>query len=105
MSNVSRAGRLYHFMGLFALVAAGEAVFSLPFHIVRFFRPTVLDVFQLSNTQIGQVQATYGVIAMISYFFGGPLADRYEAKNLMVLALLSTALGGFYFSQVERLGF
>ncbi len=100
MSNVSRAGRLYHFMGLFALVAAGEAVFSLPFHIVRFFRPTVLDVFQLSNTQIGQVQATYGVIAMISYFFGGPLADRYEAKNLMVLALLSTALGGFYFSQI-----
>ena len=87
-------------MGLVALVIAGEAVFSLPFHIMRFFRPTVLEVFQISNTQIGQVQATYGVIAMLSYFLGGPLADRFEAKNLLALSLIITALGGFYYATI-----
>ncbi len=87
-------------MGLVSLVMAGEAIFSLPFHIMRFFRPTVLEVFQISNTQIGQVQATYGVIAMLSYFLGGPLADRFEAKNLLALSLAITALGGLYYATI-----
>ena len=100
MAENNHPTRFYHFMGLVSLIMAGEAVFSLPFHIVRFFRPTVLEVFQISNTQIGQVQATYGVIAMAAYFFGGPLADRFQARNLLILALVTTALGGFYFAQI-----
>lgn len=92
--------RIYHFLGLLTLIVAGEAIFSLPFHVVRFFRPTVLEVFQITNTQIGQVQSTYGIVAMLSYFLGGPLADRYPAKNLIVVALLATALGGVYFAQI-----
>jgi sugar phosphate permease len=87
-------------MGLVSLILAGEAVFSLPFHVVRFFRPTVLEVFQISNMQIGQVQATYGVVAMAAYFLGGPLADRFQARNLLVVALLTTAMGGFYFARI-----
>lgn len=90
-------------MGLVSLVIAGEAIFSLPFHIMRFFRPTVLEVFQISNTQIGQVQATYGVIAMLSYFLGGPLADRFEAKNLLALSLAITAVGGMYYATIPDL--
>lgn len=90
-------------MGLLSLVIAGEAIFSLPFHIMRFFRPTVLEVFQISNTQIGQVQATYGVIAMLSYFLGGPLADRFEARNLLAISLTITALGGMYYATIPDL--
>ncbi len=61
---------------MLALVVAGEAVFGLPFHVIRFFRPAVLDVFGFTNTQLGAVMATYGVVATLSYFPGGPLADR-----------------------------
>ena len=39
------------------LILAGEAVFSLPFHVARFFRPTVLHVFDFTNTELGAVQA------------------------------------------------
>lgn len=95
--------RVYRVMGIVSLIMAGEAIFSLPFHVVRFFRPTVLEVFQISNTQIGQVQATYGIVAMLSYFLGGPLADRFEARNLLVVALFATGLGGFYFAQIPDL--
>lgn len=90
-------------MGIVSLIMAGEAIFSLPFHVVRFFRPTVLEVFQISNTQIGQVQATYGIVAMLSYFLGGPLADRFEARNLLIVALFATGLGGLYFAQIPDL--
>jgi sugar phosphate permease len=92
-----------HTMALIALIIAGEAVFSLPFHVVRFFRPTFLDVFQISNLQIGQVQGTYGVIAMVCYFVGGPLADRYEAKYLLIASLAATGIGGLFFAQIPAL--
>ncbi|MDG2047409.1 MAG: MFS transporter [Halioglobus sp.] len=90
-------------MGIVSLVMAGEAIFSLPFHVVRFFRPTMLEVFQVSNLQIGQVQATYGIVAMLSYFLGGPLADRFEARNLLIVALFATGIGGLYFAQIPDL--
>lgn len=71
-------------------------IFSLPFHIPRFFRPNVLDVFQLTNAQLGDIFAMYGVIALLSYFPGGALADRFSARSLMTMSLVATALGGAY---------
>ena len=80
-----------------ALILAGEVVFSLPFHVARFFRPTVLQVFGLSNTELGAAQAVYGVVAMLAYFPGGLLADRFSARRLLTVSLLSTSVGGLYF--------
>jgi nitrate/nitrite transporter NarK len=85
-------------MQMLALILAGEVVFALPFHITRFFRPTVLEVFGLSNTELGQAQAAYGIVAMLAYFPGGPLADRFSARRLLSLALWTTAAGGVYMS-------
>jgi sugar phosphate permease len=80
------------------LVIAGEAIFGLPFHVARFFRPTLLAVLGTSNTELGAAQAAYGVCAMIAYLPGGPLADRFPARKLLALSLLLTGLGGFYFA-------
>lgn len=85
---------------IFCLVFAGEIVFSLPFHIARFFRPTLLNVFDLSNAEFGDVLAIYGITAMISYFPGGAIADRFSARKLMTISLAGTALGGIYFAQI-----
>ena len=82
------------------LVVAGEMVFGLPFHIARFFRPTMLDVFGLTNTQLGDIFAIYGITAILSYFPGGALADRFSARRLLTLALLATAVGGLYMSTI-----
>ncbi len=82
------------------LVIAGEAVFGLPFHVARFFRPTVLQVFDFTNTELGAVQAAYGVVAMLAYFPGGVLADRFPARRLLTGSLLFTSLGGLYFASV-----
>lgn len=82
---------------MLCLVVAGEAIFGLPFHVARFFRPTVLSVFGLSNTELGQAMAVYGVTAMLSYFPGGLLADLFPARRLLVASLGATALGGVVF--------
>lgn len=84
------------FMG--SLIIAGEAIFLLPFIIPRIFRPTVLDVLGITNLQLGNAFALYGIVATISYLPGGALADRFSARKLMSLALVSTAAGGVFYA-------
>lgn len=85
---------------LVTLIVAGEAIFFLPFVLARVFRPTLLDVFEISNTELGLWFSIYGVVAMISYLFGGVLADRFAARNLMATALWLTSGGGFLMGMV-----
>ncbi|ANH61142.1 MFS transporter [Dokdonia donghaensis] len=80
------------------LVLAGEAVFILPFVLARVFRATVLDVFQITNTELGYCFSIYGIVALISYIIGGPLADKYPPKSLMGIGLILTALGGIVYA-------
>lgn len=82
------------------LIIAGEIVFGLPFHTARFFRPTLLDVFGFTNTELGDLFAVYGVAAMLCYFPGGALADRFTARALMSISLVATGLGGFYMATI-----
>jgi len=79
---------------LLLLILAGEAIFFLPFVLARIFRPTLLIVFNITNFELGTCFSIYGIVAMASYFFGGPLADRFPSRNLIAIALWSTALGG-----------
>jgi predicted MFS family arabinose efflux permease len=82
------------------LIIAGEMIFSLPFHTARFFRPTLLDVFGFSNTNLGDMFAVYGITAMLAYFPGGVIADRYSARKLLTLSMVLTGLGGFYMATI-----
>ncbi len=83
---------------------AGEAIFLLPFVLSRIFRPTFLDVFGITNLQLGTAFSLYGIVAMVSYFAGGPLADRFSARNLIVSALLATSLGGILMATIPAIG-
>lgn len=80
------------------LILAGEAVFILPFVLARIFRPTFLETFALNNFELGSCFSIYGIIALFSYLFGGPLADKFHPRILMSVALILTAIGGFYLS-------
>ncbi|MEZ4797132.1 MAG: MFS transporter [Flavobacteriaceae bacterium] len=83
---------------LLLIILAGESVFILPFVLARIFRPTVLEVLQLSNLELGLCYSVYGIVAMLSYPFGGPLADKFQPRKLIAVALWLTALGGFVFA-------
>lgn len=83
---------------LLLLILAGESVFILPFVLSRVFRPTVLEAFDLDNVQLGLCFSVYGIIALLSYLFGGPLADKYPPRKLIAVALWMTALGGLVYA-------
>ena len=97
MQALKKQNRLIH---MILLILAGEIIFGLPFHLARFFRPTFLDVFNLSNTNLGDIYAFYGITAMFSYFFGGMLADKFSARTLMSSSLFLTSFGGFYMASI-----
>ena len=80
------------------LILAGEAAFILPFVLARVFRATVLEVFQINNTELGLCFSVYGIVALFSYLFGGPLADKFPPRKLMGTALVLTALGGLVYA-------
>ena len=82
---------------ILTLIIAGEAIFLLPFVVARIFRPTFLDVYGLTNLELGIAFSVYGFIAMFSYFLGGPLADRYSSRKLMTFAMIATSVGGILF--------
>lgn len=79
---------------LITLMVIGEFTFLLPFVILRIFRPTFLTVFGINNLELGTAFSFYGIVAMISYFAGGPIADRFSPRKLLSLAMIATALGG-----------
>ena len=86
------------YSNLILLILAGELIFALPFHITRFFKPTVLEVFQITNTDLGDAFALYGILALLCYFPGGYLADKYPPRKLISLSLFFTGIGGLYFA-------
>jgi len=88
---------------MFALVIAGEAIFLLPFILMRVFKPIIREAFLISDAQIGEAQALYGITAMLSYFFGGFIADKWEPKKLLSLSLFLTAIGGFWMTMIPSI--
>jgi len=76
---------------------SGGVIFLLPYLKEVYYRP-LADALGLSNTQVGLMMSAFGVTALISYFPGGWLADRYSARALISLSLLSTGSLGMYFA-------
>ena len=88
---------------MFSLIIAGEAIFLLPFILMRVFKPVIREAFVISDAQIGEAQALYGITAMLSYFFGGFIADKWEPKKLLSLSLFLTAIGGFWMTMIPSI--
>ena len=73
---------------------AAESIYILPYVLARVFRPTFLDVFNLTNLELGGLFSIYGIVAFFSYLCGGVLADRYSPRKLLSISLIFTSLGG-----------
>ena len=43
------------FLSITLLILSGELIFLLPYVLARVFRPTFLEVFNLTNLQLGEV--------------------------------------------------
>ena len=82
------------FLSITLLILSGELIFLLPYVLARVFRPTFLEVFNLTNLQLGGLFSVYGVVAILSYMYGGVISDKFQPKVLIAVSLFFTALGG-----------
>lgn len=84
---------------LFALILSGGCIYNLSY-LRGSFESTMLDVFQLTDGELGNISALLGVASLICYFPGGWLADRLSSRLLLTLSCLLTGVGGVYMSML-----
>ncbi len=76
-----------------SLVLAYGSIYTLPY-MRQTYHTTMLEAYSLTNTELGILQATFGLLALLCYLPGGRLADRFSLRGLLCLSLVLTALGG-----------
>ena len=79
-----------------SLILAGESIYMLQYSLRREFQTSMLETMELTNTELGTLSSMFGVLALVSYFFGGWLADRLSIRKLLSVSLVATGVGGLY---------
>ncbi|MEB7772965.1 MFS transporter [Kurthia gibsonii] len=69
-------------------------IYTLPY-FRNYYYDVFLEAFNLTNTQMGSLGSAYGICCIISYIFGGYVADRFKTKHLLSLSLILTGALGF----------
>ena len=79
---------------LIILAVAGSLIYGLPYFRTYYY-DAYLQAYNLTNTQMGSLGSIFGVFGMISYLFGGVVADFISPKKLISISLILTGVAGF----------
>ncbi len=82
---------------MICLCLSGGIIYLLPYLREVYYLP-MQEALHLTNTQLGVLMSVFGIMAMISYFPGGWLADKVGPKRLITISMISTGLAGLYFA-------
>ena len=94
MGEVQTTSKLKkHMFHLVLITIAGAMIYGLPY-FRSYFYDAYLETYNLTNTQMGMFGAMFGLFGMISYLFGGVVADMVSTRNLMSVSLILTGVGG-----------
>lgn len=83
-----------HIFVLVVITIAGAMIYGLPY-FRSYFYDSYLSTYHLTNTQMGTFGSMFGIFGMISYLFGGVVADMVKPRKLMSISLILTGVGGF----------
>ena len=79
------------------IVVAAGAIYPL-LYLRQNFEISILESFDITQTQLRYCSSMLGLIFMISYIPSGWLADHFSSRKLLAYSLLATALIGVWFS-------
>ncbi len=82
-------------VSFFILAMTGGIVFQVGYIRYVFLEPTY-QALGLSAQDYGNIVSIYGLVAMVSYFFGGWFADKFSPKKLIAVAMIGTAVCNFW---------
>ena len=94
MIGLKLQGKLKKNFSLICLVAlAGSVIFALPLLRLEYYG-SYMKEYHLTNTEMGILASVLGVFGVVSYLFGGVLADGISLRKIVVCSLLGTGVGG-----------
>ena len=79
---------------LIILAIAGSLIYGLPYFRTYYY-DAYLSAYNLTNIQMGSLGSIFGVFGMVSYLFGGVVADFISPKKLISISLILTGAAGF----------
>ena len=71
-----------HMFHLVIITIAGAMIYGMPY-FRSYFYDAYLETYHLNNTQMGTFGSMFGIFGMISYLFGGVVADMFSTRKLM----------------------
>ena len=88
-ANMDRK-RLSAYLQVVLLALAASVIYSAPY-LRQLFKTSLLDAFDLTEVQLGNLSTAYAICSIVCYLPGGWLADRVAPRTLVVIALFSSA--------------
>lgn len=70
-----------NFLTVILLALAGSIIYGLPYYRFYYY-DSYMQLYHLSNVQIGMLGSAYGFLGMLSYLLGGVMADKFNAKKI-----------------------
>lgn len=83
-----------NFFAIIVVAFGGAIIYGLPYFRYDYYA-AYLEVYNLTDNQAGIFGSILGIFGMISYLFGGIVADRFSTRTILTVSLIGTGLGGF----------
>lgn len=84
-----------NFSAIIIIAFAGTIIYGLPYFRFDYY-DVYVETYHLTNTQMGVFGSVLGIFGMISYLFGGVIADKFSTRFIIGFSLIGTGLGGFF---------
>ncbi len=99
MSDSARSNRMSRWVVMGSLILAGGAIYALPY-LRQSYHSTMREAMHLTNTELGTLNSIFGVFALLCYFPGGWVADRFSPRLLLSTSLVVSGLVGFWMAEL-----
>ncbi|MGA4636421.1 MULTISPECIES: MFS transporter [Pseudomonas] len=90
-------GKAQRYVQLLLLVLAAGAIYPV-LYLRQVYQSTMLEVFAISNTELGYLYSMLGTLFLVSYLPSGWLADRLAPRLLISFSLVATGLLALWYS-------
>ncbi|ANB72781.1 MFS transporter [Paraburkholderia phytofirmans] len=89
--------KAHRYIQLMLLVLAAGAIYPI-LYLRQVYQPTMLEVFHITDSQLGYLYSSLGTIFLLSYLPSGWLADRIAPRLLICFSLIATGVLGLWYS-------
>ncbi|MDA8678450.1 MFS transporter, partial [Luminiphilus sp.] len=91
--------RIAAYAQVMILALAASVIYSAPY-LRQLFKTSLLEAFSLTEAQLGNLSSTYALSCLVCYVPGGWLADRVEARKLVIIALFASAASYAWYATI-----